>query len=88
MKVLLRESFLKDVKHLKESHLRTLIKQTIEQVETVGTMMEIRNLKKLKSKGNYYRIRLSEYRIGLKIDNEVVIFIRCLNRKEIYRYFP
>lgn len=33
-------------------------------------------------------MRVVDYRAGRVIDNESVAFVRCLNRKEIYRYFP
>jgi mRNA interferase RelE/StbE len=36
----------------------------------------------------YYRIRLGDYRVGLKIENNTVCFVRFLHRKDIYRYFP
>lgn len=46
------------------------------------------NLKKLKGGGNYYRIRVGEYRIGIIVEGDAITFVRCLHRKEIYRYFP
>lgn len=42
----------------------------------------------MKAEGNYYRIRVGEYRIGMAVNENTVIFVRVLNRKEIYRYFP
>jgi len=38
--------------------------------------------------GKYYRIRLGDYRLGFVFERGAVTFVRCLNRKEIYRYFP
>ncbi|HBY75652.1 MAG TPA: plasmid stabilization protein, partial [Cyanobacteria bacterium UBA11148] len=46
------------------------------------------NLKKLKTEGDYYRIRVGDYRIGIVINEDVVVFVRVLHRKEAYRYFP
>jgi mRNA-degrading endonuclease RelE of RelBE toxin-antitoxin system len=31
---------------------------------------------------------VGNYRLGLIIEAETVIFVRVLHRKEIYRYFP
>lgn len=42
----------------------------------------------MKAEGNYYRIRVGEYRIGMAVNENTAIFVRVLNRKEIYRYFP
>jgi mRNA interferase RelE/StbE len=52
------------------------------------TTSRITNLKKLKGKSGYYRIRFGNYRIGIRIEDDLVIFIRALHRKDIYRYFP
>jgi len=60
----------------------------IEAAERVQTLNEISCLKKLKAEGNYFRIRVGEYRIGLVLDGETLIFVRCLNRRDVYRYFP
>ncbi len=38
--------------------------------------------------GNYYRIRVGNYRIGLVLDEAEISFVRVLHRKEMYRYFP
>jgi mRNA interferase RelE/StbE len=64
------------------------IKRVIEQVEAAQTFQQIPNLKRLETSGKYYRIRLGEYRLGFVFANGAVIFVRCLHRKEIYRYFP
>lgn len=37
---------------------------------------------------HYYRIKQGDYRIGIKIETDTVVFMRVLHRKEIYREFP
>jgi len=64
-----------------------LCKKAIEDVELAETTSRITNLKKFKGERGYYRIRFGNYRIGLKIEDDLVIFIRALHRKDIYRYF-
>jgi len=83
-----RASFSKDLRKVNNKDLLNRIKETIERAEKAQSLQNIANLKKLKGGNNYYRIRLGEYRIGLTIENNTVTFVRCLNRKEIYRYFP
>ena len=85
MNVQFRASFAKD---LRNKEVLGRVKEAIEHVEQAQNLQDIANLKKLKGGGNYYRIRIGEYRIGLEIEGEIVVFVRCLNRKEVYRYFP
>ncbi len=88
MKVAFRDSFLRDVRAIKDPSVLRRIKSIISNVEQVNKPAEIPHLKKLRGEGQYYRIRTGEHRIGLKLEGDLVIFVRALNRKEIYRYFP
>ncbi len=89
MNIEFRKSFAKDLK--KKEHEKTLLSQvqeTIQEVDDSDSLTEITNIKKLKAEGNYYRIRLGDYRIGLSVEDNTVCFVRLLHRKDIYRYFP
>lgn len=33
-------------------------------------------------------MRVGEFRIGITVKQDTVVFVRCLDRKEIYKYFP
>ena len=88
MKTAFRESFDKDLSAATDAALLRRIQKVIEQVEAARTFQQIPNLKRLESSGKYYRIRLGEYRLGFVFENGAVTFVRCLHRKEIYRYFP
>ena len=84
-----KKSFARDLK--KKAHglkLRSRVLEIIHQVDNAKSLYEIKNIKKLKAEGDYYRIRLGDYRIGLTIKGETVFFVRFLHRNEIYRYFP
>ncbi len=88
MKVDFKGSFLKDLKQIKNRMVLKRIKDIIENFEMSQELKVIPNLKKLRGEDNYYRLRIGEFRIGLSIQNDCVFFIRCLHRKDIYRYFP
>jgi mRNA interferase RelE/StbE len=57
-------------------------------VEAAESTAEIAHLKKLRTGQDFYRIRIADFRIGIRIQEDGVHFVRCLDRKEIYRYFP
>ena len=65
------------------------IQEAIEDVENAEKLNEVSNVKKkLKGDADYYRIRVGDYRIGIKVNDGIVCLVRILHRKEIYRYFP
>ena len=88
MNTAFRESFDADLSAITDAALFRRIRKIIEQVEAARTFQQIPNLKRLEATGKYYRIRLGDYRIGFVFEQGAVTFVRCLNRKEIYRYFP
>ena len=88
MKAVFRKSFARDLKRIKDQGIRNRILQAIEQVESVSNLQSIDGLKKLSGSGSFFRIRIGDYRIGLAFDGESVEFVRCLPRRDLYRYFP
>lgn len=89
MKTLYQPTFIKDLKALKSAAVFPQIhKLVFEDIPTYLTLSDISNLKKLKGEENIYRIRVGDYRIGVVIDKDTVVFERVLHRKDIYRYFP
>jgi mRNA interferase RelE/StbE len=88
MNVEFRKSFEKDLSKIRDETLLQKIQAVIEEVENSENLGEVNNVKKLKTDGDYYRIRIGDYRIGLTISDGVIIFVRALQRKDIYRYFP
>jgi mRNA interferase RelE/StbE len=83
-----RASFDEDLATIADAGLFRRIKRLIERVEAAQSFQEIPNLKRLDAKGKYYRIRAGDYRVGFVFERGAVTFVRCLHRKEIYRYFP
>lgn len=88
MNVEFRASFAKDLKNISKKDVLKRVREAIEEIELAHNVQGISGLKKLKSASKYYRIRVGEYRIGLILRGDTFVFVRCLDRKEIYRYFP
>jgi mRNA interferase RelE/StbE len=88
VKVEFRKSFEKDLGKILDSSLLLRIKSVIEEVEAAEDLGAIVALKKLQGYQIYYRVRVGDYRLGLMVQDEEIIFVRALHRKEIYRYFP
>ena len=88
MKTAFRDSFAKDLKNIRDKTALKRIKELIEAVELSESLSPMPNLKKLKGHEHYYRLRAGDYRVGLALKGDTVIFVRVLNRKDIYKYFP
>ena len=89
MRTAFYKSFDRDLKDLKKNRqVLGRIQDAIEEVEEADDLRELPSLKKLSGGGDYYRIRVGDYRIGVALEDETVAFVRCLHRKDIYRYFP
>jgi mRNA interferase RelE/StbE len=88
VKVEFRKSFEKDLSKMRDKDLLLRIKVVIEEIENADSLLNVSNIKKLKADGDYYRIRVGDYRLGLTQDAEIITFVRALHRKEMYRYFP
>ena len=88
MKVDFKKTFLKELEKLKNKSLKNSIYNSIIQVELAESISEIKNIKKLAGFEMYYRLRVGDYRIGLKLENETVNFVIFEHRKDIYKTFP
>lgn len=88
MIVVFKKSFLKEIKKIKNQKLKDSIFASITNVENADSISEIKNLKQLTGFSEYYRIRVGDYRIGLKIEKDPVYFVTVDHRKDIYKGFP
>jgi len=88
MLVLYDNNFYKDICKITDNSISKQLLEIIETIKTKDNISEIHSIKKLSGYQHYYRIRLRDYRIGLKYQNNVLTFIRFLHRKDIYKYFP
>ena len=88
MKVEFRRTFEKDLKKINDKSLLVKIKSTVNSVEDAASLDDVANLKKLKGNEGYFRIRIGDYRLGLFLEGETILFVCVIHRREFYRYFP
>jgi len=82
-------SFNKDLKKLKDEKLKKEISELIIELKNNPSFNEIKNIKKMVGYSVYFRIKLGNYRIGLKLeDKSTIVLIRIRHRKDIYKGFP
>ena len=88
MEIKIDKSFQKDTKRIKDKTILQKVANTIANVQRARNLDEIKNLQKIKGTTSMYRIRIGDYRLGIFVSESSVEFIRCLHRKDIYKYFP
>ena len=76
------------MKGVRNAAVKKKIVAVIFDAKKAASLFDLKNVKKMEGSVSYYRIRIGEYRIGVKLQEKRLVFMRCLNRKDIYRYFP
>jgi len=88
VKVEYRNSFLKDIKKIKDKKVKDLIESTILEAKAANNINEINNCERLTSKGKFYKIKHPPYRFGVHIDKGIIEFIKFGTRENFYSDFP
>ncbi len=88
MDVKYTKRFNKEISKITDKKLGQSVNDAIENVKKAKSILEIKNLKKLKGYNNSFRIEVYNYRIGIYIEKNIVEFARFMHRKDIYKYFP
>ncbi|HEV2830611.1 MAG TPA: type II toxin-antitoxin system RelE/ParE family toxin [Hanamia sp.] len=88
MKVIIQKIFEKDIHKISDKKLASLINDAIEEMEQTTKLTDLRNIKRMIANGNYYRMRIGNYRLGFKVESNTITLLRFMHRKDIYKYFP
>ncbi len=88
MKTLFRASFQRDLKRIRDEGILSGVRLAILDVEAATQWSDVSSIKKIRGTSRAFRIRVSDYRIGLFIDDNVAEFVRVLPRRDVYRAFP
>ena len=89
MKLLYAKKFYKDLDAIQyDKVIRKRLLELIEKLKQANSLADLKDIKKIEGYHNYYRIKLGDYRLGLKLSEGLLELIRFLHRKEIYRRFP
>ena len=62
--------------------------EIIERLKEVESLDDVQGIKKIEGYEGYYRLRMGDYRLGIKLAGNTLELIRFLHRKDIYRRFP
>ncbi len=88
LEIRINKIFLKELSHVPKPERARAEHFIFKDAKNFNSLSDIPNLKKLKGFKHYYRIRFGEYRAGITIRDNILVFERLLHRKDIYKYFP
>lgn len=74
MNVEFKSSFARDLRKVKDEEIRIRVQRLIALAEEMGAPEMIPGIKKLRAQGNYFRIRIGEYRVGIIISGDMITF--------------
>ena len=88
MNLLFSKKFLKDIEHIQDKKARKNIEEVINSIKCCGSVSDLTGVRKMTGYENYYRLRIGDYRLGFKLENNTLFFFIFNDRKEIYTVFP
>ena len=90
MKIDFTNLFFKDYNKIQSDNVKDKIKYIIQSLMDTNSLYSSKEFKVKKIQGykKYYRIKIGNYRLGLKKEENKIIIMRVMHRKDIYKYFP
>jgi len=89
MEIVYGKGFSKDLDTIRnESKIKVDLLKLIENIKGAGSLSDLKNVRKIEGYQGYFRIKVGDYRLGIKLTQNRVELIRFLHRKDIYRRFP
>ena len=87
MEVIVTKTFTKQYLRC-PANVQSATRDLITALENAKSINEINDCKKLSGFKNYYRIRVGQYRVGLKQEKPRIFVFCVMERSQIYKFFP
>lgn len=88
MKVEYHKSFERDLRRIRDRNILNRVKTLLLELEDADGLDSVADVKAMKGFPGYFRIRIGDYRMGLRRTDSGVRILRFLSRGDIYRKFP
>jgi len=83
MKIRYEKAFLKDIKKIRDQRVSENLEKVIRDITKAANLFGIGEIKKLKGHPSAFRIPIGDFRLGFFFENDHIILVRFLNRKDI-----
>ena len=71
-----------------EAKVKEALFELVEQLKAAESSGDLKGVRKIEGYQGYFRIKVGDYRLGVKAVQNRLELIRFLHRKDIYRRFP
>jgi len=88
MKVDILKKCNKDIQSITDRKLAKLVLEAIDRIEQCSSVNDLKNVKRMKGAADHFRVRIGDYRLGFKVEDDAVLLMRFMHRKDLYRFFP
>jgi mRNA interferase RelE/StbE len=88
MEISYKKKFLKELAKIPEPYRSNIESFVFNDIHKFESPFQSERIQKLKGHDLFYKVRFGNYRVGLKMDSDDLVFERVLHRKEIYKYYP
>jgi mRNA interferase RelE/StbE len=89
MELLYGKQFSKDLDAIRhETKIKAELLKLIEAIIAADSLTNLKGVRKIEGYQAYFRIKVADHRLGIKLTQNRVELIRFLHRKDIYRRFP
>ena len=84
MEVRFTTQFNRDLGRIRDRRVAQSVEQAIDTLKAANRMTEIPGVTRLVNRGPRYRMRIGDYRLVMRRDDDGVILERFLHRGEVY----
>ena len=89
MELFYGKRFSKDLDTIRhEAKVKKALLELIESIRAADSLGDLKDVRKIEGYQGYFRIKVGDYRLGVKAEKNRIELIRFLHRKDIYRRFP
>jgi mRNA interferase RelE/StbE len=88
VKVVVSEAFQRDVRKLHNRLAEDAVLHAVKLLNTAAHLRDLSAVVAIQGKPHYFRYRVGSYRLGFTFRDGTLTLLRCLHRREAYRFFP
>ena len=89
MEILYGKRFSKDLDTIHyDAKVKKTLLELIERIRAADSLGDLKDVRKIEGYQGYFRLKVGNYRLGIKAEKNRIELIRFLHRRDIYRRFP